>query len=343
MRRKLSKILVTGGAGFIGSEFVRQAVKRDCPRSYGIIQAKGAVHKLIVVDNLTYAGDIERLREVKGKFIFYKADICDKNSIGEIFRKEKPEAVLNFAAQTHVDRSIKNALPFIETNVKGTQILLEAAIKFKIDKFIHISTDEVYGEINKGKFSEDSPLQPNSPYAASKAAADLLVKAYVRTYNLPAVIVRPCNNYGPWQYPEKLIPLAISKAIRNLKVPVYAKGDNIREWLYVSDCASAILLILKEGRAGEVYNLGSGHKERNIDVVSRILKILGKHQSLIKFVKDRPGHDFRYALDSSKIEDEIGWKSQVRFDNGLKDTVGWYLNNRTWVNRHYREELSIKF
>ena len=329
-RRGLSlKILVTGGAGFIGSEFVRQAVSSG--------------YKVIVVDKLTYAGDLARLKEVEGKYKFYKADICNKKQIQSIFSQEKPDAVLNFAAQTHVDRSIQDATPFLETNVKGTQVLLDVARKYKIKKFIHISTDEVYGEIKKGKFSEDSQLKPNSPYAASKAAADLLIKAYIRTYNFPAIIVRPCNNYGPWQYPEKLIPLMISRALRDLKVPVYGKGQNIREWLYVTDCIDAIFLILEKGRTGEIYNIGSGQEKRNIDVVKQILDILGKPQNLIEFVKDRAGHDIRYRLNSEKIRKEIGWQPKIKFDSGLENTVDWYLENESWINRHYSEDLSIKF
>jgi dTDP-glucose 4,6-dehydratase len=329
MRKKLHKILVTGGAGFIGSEFVRQAIKKG--------------HKIVVVDKLTYAGDLARLKEVKGRYKFYKIDICDKTPIDSIFKKEKPKIVIHFAAESHVDRSIQDATPFIETNVKGTHVLLDVARKYKIKKFIQISSDEVYGEITQGKFSEDSPLLPNSPYAASKAAGDLLVKAYIRTYNFPAIIVRPSNNYGPWQYPEKLIPLAIMKALRGQKIPVYGRGENIREWLYVSDCANAILLILEKGKIGEVYNVGSGQEKRNIEVVRKILKILGKPQGLIKFVKDRPGHDFRYSLNSGKIKNELGWKPKVKFENGLQNTLDWHLKNEGWINRHYSKELSIQF
>lgn len=312
-------ILVTGGAGFMGSEFVRQAIKRVCP------------HRrltLIVIDKLTYAGDLARLDEVKGKYKFYKVDICDKAQIDSIFKKERPKIIVNFAASTHVDRSIQEPVPFIETNIKGTQVLLDASKKYKIKKFIQISTDECYGEIKKGSFSEDSPLRPNSPYAASKAAADLLIKSYIRTYNFPAIIIRPCNNYGPWQYPEKLIPLTILKALKNERVPVYAKGQNIREWLYVSDCIEAIFLILEKGRIGEIYNVTSGQEKRNIDVVSQILKILGKPQSLIEFVKDRPGHDIRYSLNPEKIKYELKWQAKVNFEDGLEKTVKWYIESR---------------
>jgi len=313
----MRKILVTGGAGFIGSEFVRQAVRRG--------------YRIIVVDKLTYAGDLERLKEVEGKYLFYKTDICNKKTLTNIFRKQKSDIVVHFAAETHVDRSIKNSAPFIETNVKGTLILLDISKKYKIQKFIHISTDEVYGEIKKGKFSENSPLCPNSPYSASKASADLLIKAYIRTYNLPAIIVRPCNCYGPWQYPEKLISLSVLKVLRREKIPVYGDGKNVREWLYVEDCVGGVFEILEKGRIGEVYNLGSGEEKQNIEVVKQILRILKKPKSLIEFVKDRLGHDFRYRLNSEKIHKEIGFKPKIKFEDGLKNTVNWYLKHKSWI------------
>ncbi len=345
MHRKLSKILVTGGAGFIGSAFVRLLLSRDCPeslrqlrgihpeRSEGPSKLKGLSlkYKVIVVDKLTYAGDLDRLKEANGKYKFYKADICDKKSIESIFKKEKPHIVVHFAASTHVDRSIIDATPFIETNVKGTQVLLDIARKYKIRKLVHISSDEVYGEITKGKFSEDSPLKPNSPYAASKAAADLLIRAYIRTYGFPATIIRPCNNYGPWQYPEKLIPLAILKILRNEKIPVYAQGENVREWLYVSDCAEGILKILEKGKIGEVYNLGSQREIRNIEVVKLLLRILNKNEKMIEFVKDRPGHDLRYSLNSSKIFKKIGWRAKINFETGIKLTISWCLKHKNWL------------
>ena len=299
------------------SEFVRQAVKQG--------------YKTVVVDKLTYAGDLERLKEAKGKFKFYKADICNQKQIESILTKERPEVVINFAAETHVDRSIVDASPFIETNIKGTQVLLDNSRKYKVKKFIQISTDEVYGEIKKGKFSEDSPLRPGSPYAASKAAADLLVKAYIRTYNFPAIIIRPCNNYGPWQYPEKLIPLAVLKILRNEKVPVYAKGKNVREWLYVEDCAKGIIKVLEKGRLGQIYNIGSSQEKQNIEVIRTLLKILNTDQTKIKFVKDRLGHDIRYKLNYHKITEEIGWKPKVNFKQGLNRTVRWYLGHRDWL------------
>jgi len=317
MRKELRKILVTGGAGFMGSEFVRQAIDRH--------------NKVIVVDKLTYAGDLERLRDAAGKYKFYQADISNKRDIEFILKKEKPAVVVHFAAETHVDRSIKDVSPFIETNIKGTQVLADVSLTYEIKRFIHISTDEVYGEIARGGFREDSPLRPNSPYAASKAAADLLIRAYIRTYGFPAIIARPCNNYGPWQYPEKLIPLTISRVLKNQRTPVYKTGKNIREWLYVSDCARAILLILERGRLGEVYNIGSGQAKRNIDVVKQIISLLGKSESLIKFVKDRPGHDFRYYLNSRKLENELSWAAKVGFREGLERTVNWYLDNQNWL------------
>ena len=316
-RRGLSlKVLVTGGAGFIGSEFVRQAVKK---------------YKVIVVDKLTYAGDLKRLEEVKGKYKFYKADICDKKRIESIFKKEKPEAVVSFAAETHVDRSIQDASPFVETNVKGTQTLLDTSRKYKIKKFIHISTDEIYGEIANGEFNENSLIKPNSPYAASKAAADLLVRAYIRTYNFPAIIIRPCNNYGPWQYPEKLIPLAILRIFGKGKVPVYGKGLNVREWLYVDDCARGIMTIMRKGKIGQIYNLGSACESKNIDTVKLLLKALGVSQDRFEFVKDRLGHDIRYSLNSRKITRELGWKPRVKFEEGIRFTVNWYLRHKHWL------------
>ncbi|MFH1508108.1 MAG: dTDP-glucose 4,6-dehydratase [Candidatus Omnitrophota bacterium] len=312
----MSKVLVTGGAGFIGSAFTRLAVKQG--------------YKVVVVDKLTYAGDLARLEEVKGKYKFYKADICDQKAVADVCKKEKPEAIINFAAETHVDRSILDAGVFLKTNIFGTQVLLDVSRKYKIKKLIHISTDEVFGDIKKGKFTESSPLKPNSPYAASKAAADLLIKSYVRTYNFPAIIVRPSNNYGPWQYPEKFIPVIIYKAMKNESVPVYAKGTNVREWLYVDDCARGILLALSKARLGEVYNIGSGQEKTNIEVAKSILSALARPHSLIKHVQDRPGHDLRYALDSSKIK-KLGWSNQINFKAGIGLTLDWHKKNSVWL------------
>ena len=317
MRTRISKILVTGGAGFIGSVFVRLAI------------AKG--HKVIVCDKLTYAGDKKRLGDVWGRFRFYKADICDKEAIGGIFKKEKPDIVINFAAETHVDRSILDPTAFLKTNFLGTQVLLDASRKFNIRKFIHISTDEVYGDIKSGSFYEDSPLKPNSPYAVSKAAADMLIRSYVRTYDFPAIIVRPCNNYGPWQYPEKLIMLSISMVLRNKKIPLYANGKNIREWLFVDDCAQGILQIMEKGRPGDIYNLGSGEKKNNIQVAHLLLIYLKKDKSMIRFVKDRPGHDLRYSLNSYKVFKDLKWKPSTNFKSGIALTIQWCLRNKEWL------------
>jgi len=323
MRQGLPKILITGGAGFIGSAFVRLAAKNG--------------HKAVIIDKLTYAGDLARLNEAKGKFKFYKTDICDKAKVERIFKQEKPQTVVHFAAESHVDRSILDAKAFMETNTIGTHILLDVARKYKIKRFIHTSTDEVYGEISKGQFTEDSPLNPNSPYAASKAAADLLVKSYIRTFKFPAIIVRPSNNYGPWQYPEKLIPLAILKILRNQRVPVYAKGENIREWLYVEDCAKGIMQILQKGRTGQIYNLGSNEEKENIEVVKTILKILHASEKMIEFIKDRPGHDIRYRLDSKKAYREINWRPEIKFEEGIKFTVYWCLKNRNWLFSKWKD------
>lgn len=317
MQKDKTKILVTGGAGFIGSAFIRLLA--------------GTVVPIAIIDKLTYAGDLARIKVALPNFKFYRTDICDKSGIEVIFQKERPDIVVHFAAETHVDRSIDNASPFIETNIKGTQVLLDVSRKYKVSKLIHISTDEVYGEIKNGKFSESSPIKPNSPYAASKAAADLLVQAYIRTYRFPAVIVRSCNNYGPWQFPEKLIPVAISTVLKGGKAPVYARGQNVREWLYVDDCAKGILKIMQNGRIGQVYNLGSGIESKNIDIVKLILKYLNVSPSRYKFVKDRPGHDLRYSLDCSKIKKELIWRPQVSFKEGLRFTVNWYLQHKPWL------------
>lgn len=315
----MKKVLITGGAGFIGANFIRFLLKNSDDIT---------VYNL---DKLTYAGDTKRLKEVESdkRYHFIKDDICNGNVIKDIFSKGI-DTVVHFAAESHVDRSITDAFPFEKTNVWGTLTLLDASRESGIEKFIHISTDEVYGEIKEGQFFENTPLKPNSPYSASKAAGDLFVKAYMHTYGLPAVIIRPSNNYGPWQYPEKLIPVVISNAMSNKPVPVYAQGFNMREWLYVEDCAEAILQISKNGRLGEVYNVGSGQEFMNIDVVKKILSILGKPESLITYVKDRPGHDFRYSLNSEKVKKEMGWKPRTSFDEGLAKTVKWYMENEDW-------------
>jgi dTDP-glucose 4,6-dehydratase len=314
----LPGLLVTGGAGFIASEFVRQA------REQGF--------RVAVVDKLTYAGDRERLRQVAGREVrFYKADICNPASIDRIFDKERPAIVIHTAAETHVDRSILDGAAFLRTNIEGTRVLLEAARGSGVKRFVHLSTDEVYGEIESGRFTERSPLSGNSPYAVSKTAADLLVQSYQRTYGVPAVIVRASNNYGPWQYPEKLLPVVIYKALNNQKIPVYGKGHNVREWLYVSDCAHALFSVMERGEVGEAYNVGSAEERRNIDTVKAVLALLNKPQSLIEFVKDRPGHDVRYALCCNKVR-KLGWKPQVALEEGLERTIAWYVDNRKWLD-----------
>jgi dTDP-glucose 4,6-dehydratase len=314
----MGRLLVTGGAGFIGSEFVRQGVARG--------------HEIAVIDKLSYAGDRERLKNTEGKITFYEVDVTDRGSVADVFKRERPEIVVHWAAESHVDRSILDASPFVDTNIKGTQVLLDIAKQYEIKKFINISTDEVYGDLGEeGAFFETTPLNPSSPYSVSKASADMLGRAYHRTYGLPVITIRPSNNYGPWQYPEKLIPVVILKALNGQKVPVYAKGENVREWLFVSDCAAAVFDTVEKGMAGEIYNVGSGEEKRNIDVVKAILKILGKPEDLIEFVKDRLGHDFRYSLNSDKIRREIGWKPSEQFTEGIEKTVKWYMENLEWV------------
>ncbi len=322
----MEKILVTGGAGFIGSEFVRKCVEKG--------------FSTIVVDKLTYAGDLKRIECVKDFITFYPADTADQVTIEDIFKKEKPQIVVHFAAESHVDRSILDPFSFIESNVKGTLNLLNMARNYHTDLFINISTDEVYGELgNEGYFTEESPLNPNSPYSVSKAAQDMLGRAYYRTFGLPVITIRPSNNYGPWQYPEKLIPVVIYKALNGEPIPVYGKGENVREWLYVSDCAEGIFSIIEKGKAGEIYNLGSGFEKRNIEVVREICNILDEefpenrpHENLITFVKDRPGHDFRYGLDSHKVMKEIGFVAKTTFEEGIRKTVKWYIENISWLN-----------
>jgi len=320
----MKKLLVTGGAGFIGSEFVRQGVQRR--------------YAITVIDKLSYAGDLKRIREVEGNITFHAADITDRKSVQDIMKSERPDTVVHWAAESHVDRSIADALPFLETNITGTQVLLDAAKDYGVKQFINISTDEVYGDLGKdGKFYESTPLNPSSPYSVSKASADMLGRAYERTYGLPVITVRPSNNYGHWQYPEKLIPVIIMKAMNNEKVPVYAKGENVREWLFVSDCADAVFQIMEKGEAGEIYNIGSGEEKRNIEVVKTVLALLKKPEDLIEFTKDRPGHDFRYSLNSDKIKGQLGWRCRVTFSEGIEKTVRWYVENMEWV----RSKLNI--
>ncbi|ADU96551.1 dTDP-glucose 4,6-dehydratase [Thermovibrio ammonificans HB-1] len=321
------KLLVTGGAGFIGSEFVRQAVERG--------------YDVCVLDALTYAGDLERLHSVEGRYRFYRVDLTDRSRVFNVLKEEKPDVVVHFAAESHVDRSIVEPTVFVTTNVLGTQNLLDAAVEAGVEKFVNISTDEVYGEIAQGRFTEESPLNPSSPYSASKAAADMLGRAYHRTFGLPVVTVRPSNNYGPWQYPEKLIPVVVLKALLNEPIPVYGDGSNVREWLFVSDCARAVFAAVEKGEPGRVYNVGSSQEKRNIEVVKAILSILGKPESLITFVKDRPGHDYRYALDWERARRELGWEPAVKFEEGIERTVKWLVENRDWLERKLSELRSF--
>ena len=313
------KLLVTGGCGFIGSNFIRYILK------------KYPDYEIINLDALTYSGNLENQRDIKKekRYRFVHGRIDDVDLVMDVLGRA--DYVVNFAAETHVDRSIHDAQPFILTNILGTHILLEGARTSSIKKFIHISTDEVYGTLEeKGKFTEETLLNPNSPYAASKASGDMLAHAYHKTYGLPVVIVRPSNNYGYYQFPEKFIPLMITNLLLGKEVPVYGKGENIRDWLFVEDSCSAIDMVMHNGRAGEVYNAGGDSEVRNIELTRKVLAIMGKGEEHIKFVKDRPGHDYRYALDNSKIERELQWRPSVNIDEGLEKTVKWYKDNESW-------------
>ncbi len=317
-------IAVTGGLGFIGSNFIRYILSEEPSIS------------LINIDAQTYAGNPDNLADIQSKknYTYFKGLIQDYHFIEDIFRNHKIDAVINFAAETHVDRSIASAQPFIETNIVGTHVLLELALKHKIKKYIQISTDEVYGSIEPPqKFNENSPIKPNSPYSASKASADHLVRAYYKTYGLDTVTIRCSNNFGPYQYPEKIIPYFISLALENKKVPVYGDGMNIRDWVYVLDFCSAIKLILEKGKTSEVYNVGGDYEITNIDLTKKLLKLLGKPESLMDFVKDRPGHDRRYAMDSTKIKTELGWQRKYNFEQALEETIDWYKSNKAWIEK----------
>ena len=318
------KIVVTGGAGFIGGNFVYYELKNH------------ADDKVICYDKLTYAGNLETLKDAQtnSNFKFIRGDIADREQVYKMFEDEKPDVIVNFAAESHVDRSIEDPELFLRTNIIGTSVLLDACKKFGIQRFHQVSTDEVYGDLPLDRpdlfFTETTNLHTSSPYSASKASADLLVQAYQRTYKIPATISRCSNNYGPYHFPEKLIPLMIINALNDKKLPVYGVGANVRDWLFVEDHCAAIDLIIRNGKIGEVYNIG-GHNERtNLEVVKTILKILGKPETLINFVTDRKGHDLRYAIDPTKIKNELGWTPQTKFDDGIKKTVDWYLNNRDW-------------
>lgn len=311
------QILVTGGMGFIGSNFIRH------------ILHKYPYYKITNLDKMTYCGNPDNLKDIeKNKnYSFVKGDICDEKLVDNLV-KEK-DIVLNFAAETHVDRSIDDPKSFIRTDVDGTHTLLEAGKKHGIKKFIQISTDEVYGSIEKGSFTEESALQPNSPYSASKAGADLIARSYNKTFGVPAIITRSSNNFGPYQYPEKLMPLFITNLLEGKKVPVYGDGMNVRDWLYVIDNCEAIDLVMHKGKIGEIYNIGADNEKTNIEITKLLLKELGKDESSIEYVKDRPGHDRRYSIDSSKLR-KLGWKPRFKFDMALKETVSWYKNNQNW-------------
>lgn len=314
------KILVTGGAGFIGSCFIRHMLKSHPD------------YKIINFDCLTYAGNIENLDDIKNNpnYSFIKADICDKKAVDRAV--SEVDCVINFAAESHVDRSILNPEIFIETNIKGTLNLLDCAKKRGIQRYLQVSTDEVYGTLGKdGYFTENTPLAPNSPYSASKAGADMLVRSYFETYKTPVLITRCSNNYGPYQYPEKLIPFFISKLLKGEKVPLYGDGLNVRDWLYVYDHCRAIDTVLHKGREGEVYNVGGHNEKSNIEITKIILKEMGRDESSIEYVKDRLGHDRRYAIDNTKITTELGWEPSLTFEEGIKLTINWYLNNIEWI------------
>ena len=320
------KFLITGGAGFIGSNFMHYEVN------------KYEDDMFVCVDALTYAGNYNNIKDLEGKknFKFIKGDITDREFIYKLFEEEKFDIVINFAAESHVDNSIKNPSVFLTTNIIGTSVLLDACVKYGIKRYHQISTDEVYGDLPLDRpdllFTESTPLHTSSPYSSSKAGADLLVMAYARTFNLPITISRCSNNYGPYQFPEKLIPVVISKALKGEKIPVYGTGTNVRDWIHVIDHNIGVDLIVRKGKEGEVYNLG-GHSERtNLDVVKTILKQLGKSEDLITFVEDRKGHDLRYAIDSSKVEKELGWDRTYNFEDGMRETVDWYLNNQEWID-----------
>ena len=327
-------ILVTGGAGFIGSNFI-----------FHMLTAHPG-DRIVCLDKLTYAGNLSTLKSVTDKpnFRFVKADICDREAVFALFEEEKPDVVVNFAAESHVDRSIEDPGIFLKTNILGTQVLMDACRKYGIKRFHQVGTDEVYGDLPLDRpdlfFTEQTPLHTSSPYSASKASADLLVMAYHRTFGLPVTISRCSNNYGPYQFPEKLIPLMIANALADKPLPVYGEGLNVRDWLYVEDHCKAIDLILQKGRVGEVYNIGGHNEMRNIDIVKLICEELGKPESLITYVTDRKGHDMRYAINPNKIHSELGWLPETMFAEGIKKTIKWYLDNKDWweeiVNGEYR-------
>lgn len=319
------KFLVTGGAGFIGSNYMHYVVNKYPNDTF------------VCLDALTYAGNYNNIKDLENKsnYKFVCMNICDEGSINKLFDQENFDIVINFAAESHVDNSIKNPGVFVDTNVQGTRVLLDASRKHNIKRYHQVSTDEVYGDLPLDRkdllFTENTPIHTSSPYSSSKAAADLFVMAYYRTFGLPVTISRCSNNYGPYQFPEKLIPVVISKALNNENIPVYGKGENVRDWIHVIDHNIGVDLIVRNGKVGEVYNLG-GHSERtNLEVVKTILKQLGKSENLISYVADRPGHDLRYAIDSTKIEKELGWTRTYSFEQGMKETIDWYFNNQEWI------------
>ncbi|TET41397.1 MAG: dTDP-glucose 4,6-dehydratase [Dehalococcoidia bacterium] len=313
------KLLVTGGAGFIGSNFVHYALKEHPD------------WEITNLDKLTYAGNLENLKDIQDQpgYHFVKGDIADRKFVDKLLGQGF-DVIVNFAAESHVDRSILDASPFIETNIKGTQILLEGARQYKLGRFIQVSTDEVYGSIDSGRFTEESTLSPNSPYSASKTAADLLCRAYFKTHRLPAIITRCTNNLGPYQFPEKLIPLVITNALEDKPVPVYGDGLNIRDWIFVVDHCRALDVVIQKGQPGEIYNIGGDNEKTNLELIRKLLELLDKPQGLIQFVTDRPAHDRRYALDCAKIATELGWKPAFSFEKALSATVDWYLKNESW-------------
>lgn len=328
-------IFVTGGAGFIGSNFIFYMLR------------KYTDYRIVCIDSLTYAGNLSTLSSVLDNpaFRFVKVSITDKEAIDKIFSEERPDIVVNFAAESHVDRSIENPSIFLETNVIGTQILMDACRKYEVKRFHQVSTDEVYGDLPLDRpdlfFTEETPLRTSSPYSASKAGADLMVLAYHRTYGIPVSISRCSNNYGPYQFPEKLIPLMVINALNDKPLPVYGKGDNVRDWLYVEDHCKAIDLIIHNSKTGAVYNVGGHNEVQNIDIVKTIIKLIGKDESLIRFVEDRKGHDKRYAIDPAKISKELGWRPETAFADGIQKTVQWYLDNSSWwseiISGEYRD------
>ncbi len=333
-------IIVTGGAGFIGSNYIFYLLE------------KYPGDRVVCLDKLTYAGNLSTLKSVMDKpgFRFVKGDICDREAVFRLFEEEHPDVVVNFAAESHVDRSIEDPGVFLQTNVMGTAVLMDASRKYGVSRYHQVSTDEVYGDLPLDRpdllFTEDTPIHTSSPYSSSKAGADLLVMAYYRTYGLPCTISRCSNNYGPYQFPEKLIPLMIANAVQDKPLPVYGEGKNVRDWLYVEDHCKAIDLIVRKGRPGEVYNIGGHNEMANIDIVKLICSELGKPESLITFVRDRKGHDLRYAIDPAKIHRELGWLPETMFAEGIRKTIRWYLDNRDWWEeivsgeyQHYYEKM----